>query len=142
MQTSPSHTHTHTHTLDLYSLSFCALRSLERIWIEGPTSFTSSSKSKNQLWVQDVAHEKKKKLQEKSEFEILRNRKETGHGNQELCWTSQCTVVKRKMGLCCQRPVNINLSGAHYCKNIEQATGTSIWQCRVTVTSTHNRNLD
>ncbi len=50
---SITHTYTQLQTLDLQSV-ICALRSLERIWIEGPTSFTSSLISINQLWVQNA----------------------------------------------------------------------------------------
>jgi len=142
MQTSPSLSHTHTHTHIRPIVCHFVLSGLWRgFGLRGLLPLLLPPNPKISFGFR-MWRTKKKKLQEKSEFEILRNRKETGHGNQELCWTSQCTVVKRKMGLCCQRPAKINLSGAHYRKNIEQATGTSIWQWRVTVTSTHNRNLD
>ncbi len=132
---SITHTYTQLQTLDLQSVILCSQVFGEDLDWGAYFLYLFPNIHKSALSSECVA---RKKLQGKSEFETLRNRRKQVMAISALLDISAHGSNKENGFMLSE----INLSGVHYRKNIKRATGTSIWRCRVTVMSAHNRNLD
>ncbi len=91
---SITHTYTQLQTLDLQS-SFCALRSLERIWIEGAYFLTSSPHIHKSALGSGCGA--RKNFREGVSLRLWGTEGNRSWQIKRLCWTSLRMVVKRKM---------------------------------------------